>query len=227
MKLSRFIERLMSEVPSIGNLGSGASTTQLTALLNEGVFEVNALTKVYKGYKDIDIVAEQQIYQLSVVDTEFMGMDKPGVFFKDSNGDWCNVYPKTLTWLATRYPGFLNAESAAVPRWYWQDGDDLGFYNKPDASQTAGARIYRIKKPTNMGNDDHYPFSGSAIELVALRPLDDAILAYARWKLAPAFGKVTDVDMRRREFLDECRRGVKLIRRRPDMTIDSGYGIDL
>lgn len=227
MKLSRFIERLKSEVPSIASLGSGDLTTLLPAIINEGVEKVNELTKVWKGYVDINIVAEQQIYQFSVVDPLFMGMDKPGVFFKDSNGSWQTVYPKTLTWLAKRYPGFLNAESAAMPRWYWQDGDDLGFYPKPDASQSAGARIYRIKKPTAMGNNDHYPFSGNAVEIIALKPLDDAILAYARWKLAPAFGKVTDVDMRRREFLDEVRRGIKNIRRRPDLTSDSGYGMDL
>ena len=78
-----------------------------------------------------------------------------------------------------------------------------------------------------MSSGDHYPFTGSSTEITALTPLDDAIVAYARWKLSPAVGAVTDADLREQEFLKECRKGAMQIKRRPDLTSDSTFSINL
>ena len=223
MKLSRFLVRLKSEVPSINQIG--ATDDQLTDILNEGVDKVNVFTKVYKGYTDFAIEAEKQIYNLSTVVPTFLGISKPGVFFKDSNSAWQVVYPKTLAWLSKTYPTFLNASSVAVPKWYWQEGDDLGFHNKPSTSLANGCRIYHLKKGTPMSSGDHYPFTGSTTQITAFEPLDDGILAYAKWQLTPAFGKMIDIDLGEQRFLKECRKGAKQIKRRPDLTLDSSYGI--
>jgi hypothetical protein len=78
-----------------------------------------------------------------------------------------------------------------------------------------------------MSNDGHYPFSGTTTEITAFSPLYDALIAWCRWKLSPAYGAVTDVDIRYREFLLECQKGAAQIRRSPDLSHDSDYGIKL
>lgn len=220
MKASEFEDRIRMEVPNFND--KGLTSLQLYKLLSQGVDQVNLLTKVYRGYTDFNIVAESGTYSLSTVAPTFLGMAKEGAYFKDSSDQWQIVYPKTRAWIAKLYPGWLNAASAALPRWYWVEGDEIGFYNKPSTSKTSGARIYHLKKGTVMTGADTYPFSG-VTESVDLIPLDDAIIAYVKMKLSPSFGKMTDVDLMRRDFLNECRKGARQVRRRPDLTIDSTY----
>lgn len=220
MKASEFEERLRIEVPNIGTMGLESS--QIYRLLSQAVDQVNLITKVYRGYTDFNVTAEVGSYSLSTVAPTFLGMAKEGVYFKDANSQWQVVYPKTRAWVAKFYPGWLNATSAALPRWYWVEGDEISFYNKPSTTRTSGARVYHLKKGTVLTNADYYPFSGTT-ESVDLIPLDDAIIAYVKMKLVPSFGKNTDIDLMRRDFLAECRKGAKQIRRRPDLTLDSTY----
>jgi hypothetical protein len=186
-------------------------------LLNDGVNAANLLAKVYKGYTDFNIEAAKANYSLALIAPNYIGADKRGIFFKDSNDKWVQVTPKTEAYISTTYPDFLNATAVGTPNFCWVDGDDLGFYPAPLTSKTLGGRVYHLKKATPMTTGDHYPFSGSAVEIAALKALDDAILAYCRWKISPAFGTVTDVDLREREFINECRKGSMQIKRRPDL----------
>ena len=78
-----------------------------------------------------------------------------------------------------------------------------------------------------MTTNDDYPWSGSPTQITAFVALDDALVAYAKWKLSPAFGEKTEQDLREREFLAECSKGSKQIKRRLDLTADSGYGMEL
>ena len=223
MKASEFITRIKIAVPNIGV--PGITDTELLVLLSQAVDEVNLLAKVYKGSTDINIVANQQTYSLGTVAPTYLGPLKIPFKFKDSNNKWQKVYPKTLPWIEGIYPDWLNAGSAAIPRWYWLEGDELGFFNKPSTTKTAGARLYHLKKGTPMTSVDHYPFTGSStIQLVALRPLDEAIIEWVRWQLAPSMGANTDQDLRERAFEKKCAKGAKQIRRRPDYTGDSAYG---
>lgn len=222
MKLSQFITRIKIQVPNIG-----ADDDAITDLLNKGCDQVNLLTKVYRGYTDFNIVADQAIYNFSTIAPTYLGMDKKGVYLKDSNNNWVELYPKSKDWLAENYPDWLNADSVAMPQWYYVEADELGFYQPPSTSLSSGGRIYHLKKRTDMSSGDHYPFTGSSTEITALTPLDDAIVAYARWKLSPAVGAVTDADLREQEFLKECRKGAMQIKRRPDLTSDSTFSINL
>jgi hypothetical protein len=215
MKRSELIVRCKLQIPNIKE--TGLNDEQLATLLSQGVDEVNMHAKVYKTYTDFAIVAEQQIYNLSTIAASYLGMDKKGVFFKDSSSQWREVYAKTSEWIRSVYPNWLNVSSVAVPKYFWVDGDELGFYEKPSTSLANGGRIYHLKKSTPMTNNDHYPFTGSATEITAFRPLDDAIIAYVRWKVTPAFGQNTDQDLRELEFKKECRRGAMQVRRRPDL----------
>jgi len=218
MKQSELLFRLKLQVPNVKE--SGMVDSEVVSLLNQGVDQVNLLAKVYKGYTDINIVANQQAYQLSSVAPTFLGTDDKPVYFLDSDSNWQKVYPKTKEWINKVYPNWLNAAAVAIPQWYWIEGDELGFYPKPSTSQASGARLFHLKKSTGMSNNDHYPFTGSGTEITAFIPLDDAIVAYAKWKLSPAVGAVTDSDLREREFLAECRKGAMQVRRRRDINID-------
>lgn len=222
MKLSRFLNRIKFQLPSL----TGVDDNTLTDLLNDGCDETNQRIKAYKGYTDFDVIAEQQTYAISEIAPNALSIEKKPIYLKDSNGDWQKVYPKTKDWLTRVYPNWLNQESS-FPQWYWVEGDELGFHPKPDTSYSTGGRMYHLKKAVDMASPDSYPFSGTTVEIRAFRPMDDAILSYARWKLSPAVGAVTDADLREREYLTECRKAATQIRRRPDIANDDALQIQI
>jgi hypothetical protein len=225
MTLAEFISRIRLQVPNIGQ--TGVTDVALTALINSGVDAVNALCKVYSGYTHFNIEANKRVYDLSLDVPTFLGRDKRGLFIKDASDDWQDVIPKSEAWLSETHPDYLNASSVLLPKYYYIKGDELGFYPPPSTSKTSGARLYHLKKGNRMTNDSHYPFSGTTVEITAFEPLNDAILCYCRWKLAPAYGQNTDTDLLYREYLLECQRGAKQVRRAPDLLNDSDMGIRL
>jgi len=222
MKLSRLIARVKVECPNIGTINDD----EITAILNEGCDDINARIKIYKTYTDFNIVAEQQTYELSLVIPNYLCMDKKSVFLQDDSGNWQIVYPKTKDWISQVYPNWMNA-SSGFPKWYWLEGDEIGFHNKPDTSVTNGGRVFHLKKRVDMSNNDHYPWIGSTRELTAFRPADGALIAYAKWKLSPAVGAVTDADLRYREYLGECRKAAKQIKGRPDISTDTSFSVKI
>ena len=218
MKLSEFQTRIKMMVPNFND--SGLTDTQLTDLINDACNKVNLIAKVYKGYTDFNVVADQIVYTLSTSVPNFMGSEERGLYFLDTSSQWQKLYPKSISWIAQRFRDYLNASSIGLPQYYWLVDNELGFYPPASTSTTAGARLYHLQKATPMSNQDHYPFNGTTTELAYLIPLDDAIIAYCRWKLSPAFGKITDLDLREREYLAEVRKGMRQIKRRPDAIKD-------
>lgn len=225
MTLNEFRTRIKLEVPNIGQ--SGLTDAQIDNLINQAPNHINRLTKVYKTSTDFNIVAEQQVYQLSSVAPTYLDMDKQGAFFLDSNSDFQYMYPKTFAWINETYPNWINADSVAIPTYYWVDGDDIGFYPKPSTALTNGCRIYHLKSATAMDNNGNYPWNNTTSEIKALQALDDAIIAYVRWKLSPSFGQNTDADIMERHFITECRKGAMQVRRRRDLTLDFDYRMRL
>lgn len=223
MKLSDLKTRIKIQVPNFNDLS--LSDTSLASLINEACDQINLLCKVYKGYTDFDLEAEKRVYNLSVVCPNYLGADKRGLFIQDTSDDWQYVIPKTEAWISERIPDYLNASSIALPTYYYIDVDELGFHPKP--STATECRLYHLKKATVMSSDDHYPWTGTTVEIPMLKALDDAIVAFVRWKLSPSFGQVSDVDLRYREFISECSKGAKQIKRRPDLTNDSSYCMEL
>jgi hypothetical protein len=223
MKLSQFLTRIKIAVPNL----SGIDDDTITTLLNKACDETNLLCKAYKGYTDFNIVANQATYSLSVIAPTFLGMDSKPLFFKNSNARWDTIIPKTKDWLQKNYPDFLNASSVAIPAWYYQEADELGFYQPPLTSYTSGGRIYHLKKATAMASADSYPFSGSAVEITSLLPLDEPIILWVKHKLSPAVGAVSDQSLTYQEFIRECARASKQIRRRPDISIDYDHQINV
>jgi len=225
MKLSDLIQRIKLQVPNMNQ--TGVSDTYLTTLLNQACNSVNLITKIYSTYTDFNIVADQREYSLSTNVPLYLGTDKRGLFFKDSDGNWQDIIPRTKAWISERYPDFLNSTSTAIPQWYWIDGDTLSFEAPPSTAYTNGARLYHLRKCGEMSSGDDYPFTGDTTEITAFIPLDDALIAYCRWKISPAFGTVTDQDMRELEFVKECQKGATQIKRSRDLTNDSAYRMQL
>lgn len=223
MTLGEFIQRIKLQVPNLGQ--TGVTDPYLTTLLNSAVNAVNALTKVYSGYTDFNVEASKRIYNLSLVVPTFLGRDKRGLFFLDSDSNWTDLIPKTEAWLAERYPDYLNASAVELPEYYYIKGDELGFYPPPSTSTTSGCRLYHLKKGGVMSSSGHYPFTGTTTEITAFSVLDDAILAFCKWKIAPAYGATTDANLTYREFLLECQKGAIQVRRSPDLMNDLASGI--
>ena len=225
MKLSDLLQRLKLAIPNINQ--TGAEDTYLTELLNQACNNFLLLTKVWETHTDFNIIAEISEYDLSVIAPTYLGTSKKGVFFKDSNDKWQYVIPKTQAWLSEIYPDYLNASSSAIPQWYYIEGNTLGFHPPNSTTKTNGGRLYHLKKSNDMSGNDDYPFSGSSVEITAFLPADDALIAYAKWKMSPAFGQVSDQDLREREYLNECRKAAKQIKRRRDLTNDSDHKLKL
>lgn len=221
MNGTNFIKRVKIAIPKLGT--GGIQDADILELVSQAVDEVNLFAKVYKGFTDFNITANLQTYSLSSVAPNYLGPVKIPLKFKDANNKWQKVYPKTLPWIEQVYPDWLNASSTPVPKWYWIDGDELGFHFKPSTTKTSGARLYHLKKGTPIAAGT-FPFTGSSTELIALRPLDEAIIAWIKWKLEPSFGANTDIDIREREYMKLLARAARQIRRRPDYTSDSAYG---
>ena len=221
MKLSEFKTRIKIAVPNLSAVDDNA----VTALLNQGCDQANLYCKAYKGYTDFNITANTMLYTISSIAPTFLAMDNKPLYFKDSDSNWQRLWPKTKAWIQQKYSDFLNVASVAVPTWYWQENNELGFYPPPSTTLANGGRIYHLKKRTDMSSDDHYPFTGTDTEIAAFLPMDDAIIAYCKWKLSPSVGAVTDQDLREREFLSECARASKQMRRRPDLYIDSTFSM--
>ncbi len=222
MTLSEFRQRLKLQVPNMNQ--NGVSDTFLDLLINQACDKANMIAKVYKGYTDFNIEADKRLYDFANYVPGFLGTDKRGVYFKDSNDDWEHIWPKTEKQLRRVYPNYLNATSVSVPNWYYFSDDDsekgpgVAFYPPPSTTKSSGGRIYHLKKANYMTAGSHYPFSGSNTELISLRPLDDAIVAYCVWKISPSFGAVTDKDLRKAEFIAECKDAARQIRRRQDVS---------
>ena len=225
MKLSELISRIKMQVPNFNQ--TGLEDTDLTSLLNQACNAVNALTKVYKTYTDFNIVADQREYLLSTNVPLYLGTDKRGLFFKDSDDKWQDVTPKTEGWVSEIIPDFLNSSSTLIPQWFWIKGDELIFEPPPSTAKTNGARLYHLKKSGEMSSNDDHPFTGNETEITSFLPLDDALVAYCKWKISPAYGAVTDQDLRELEFLKECKKGAKQVKRRSDLTNDSSYGMKI
>jgi hypothetical protein len=225
MNLGEFIERIKLQVPNLGT--TGVKDAYLKTLLNSAVNAVNALCKVYAGYTDFNIEASKRVYNLSSVCPTYLGRDKRGLFFKNANDKWKDLIPKTEAWLSEKYPDYLNADSVDIPQYYYIKGDELGFYPPPSTSKSLGARLYHLKKGTAMTSNDQYPFTGTTTEITAFSVLDDAIIAFCKWKLSPAYGAQTDQDLREREFLAECRKGSMQVRRSPDIMNEASTGMSI
>jgi hypothetical protein len=201
---------------------SGIDDAALDVLLNQAPDEINLIAQIYKGYSDFQVSINDLSNSLPAKVPTYMGMAKGGIFYQDSASNWVQIYPQTKAWFDTNIPNYQNS-SAGIPQYYYVE-DDVIVWDRP-WSAVYTVRIYHLKKATAMSSGSVYPWSGSATQNLTMRPMDNAIVAYAKWRVQPALGKDEQGNYRGgstyNEFIAEVRMGSSKIRRRPDLYAQS------
>ena len=217
MKLTELISRVRRQIPSA--TVESVSDDIITSELNHGVDECNLLAEVYKSYTEITLTAEKQIYSLSEKVPNYLGIAKNGVWYFNSSGVSKYLFAKTIRWLDLYMRNWRDLTSGE-PQWYWIDGDDLGFFRKPD--QANKAWVYHLMKSTPMDSNDNYPWFNKTTESI-FRPFDNAITAYAVWALSSSVGKENTKSALWQEFIMQLTKATQQVKRRRDLVSDYDY----
>ena len=216
---------ILARAMNPGAKASVINDTVLTLLINNGVVDIAAYTLCLKTNKKFNVVAEQSEYNLSSVITDYLGVDKPGLWWNQGDADdpeWKQLNSKTLKALDNDRINWRDL-SSDDPQDYSIDGDILTIVPKPDTSLSNGFWLYYGKKPTPMTLSTHYPFSGTTTEFTHLTIFDDAVLSYVKWKIQPMLNKDTAQDfiVEKQAYEAEREEKFKIFKRRLDIAHSS------
>lgn len=234
MNLAAMTTRVRQQIPASGGIGDMSDATIQTTL-NQGVVKVNLVTQCYQTYIKIAntpaTTGIPQQYSLSQICPGYLAMSDSGVWWFTTSGASQIMYVKTRRWLDTYVPNWRDQSPVASnPTWYWHDGDQLGFY--PGSTQQSTLPqldfwIYYLLFPTAMGGPNNFPWTNGLTELTALNCMDDAIIAYAVWKLCPAVLDKEGRNYYEIQFKAECQAGSAQVKRQPDLATSYGYAISI
>ena len=185
-----------------------ASTRDL--ILNEGARDVAFRTVCLKTNDTFNVVEDQDTYDISTEVSDFLTVDKPGLWWNDGN-EWEKVNPRTLKWLDEKRPNWRDMDSDD-PQDYAINGNEIIVIPKPDTSLSGGFKLYYGKKPPTMTASGHYPFGG-ANEIPRLAPLSWSIVAFWRWKAGPMIAKQFDEMAAKKDYLESIVENTSLINR--------------
>lgn len=215
MILGDYLTRCKIKIPAIK--GTGISDPDLTTIINEAITEVNLITKVYRGYTNFNIVNGLSTYALSQYVPFFQQIVTAGLWVTQTglSTNLVRVIPRTEEWLNKRLPSWRSALPSTLAQYYYQSADNLQVYPPMNANIVNGARLHHTILPTPMAGDA-YPFTGTGVEITALRPLDKAVIEYVRWTLDPALALVNGEDQGYMRFISFCQTAMKQIKAKPD-----------
>lgn len=217
MTLDNFRTLARAYVP--GAKISVITNTILNLLINKGVDDVNEAGSLYPGDKKFDITADTADYNLNTILGDFLELDKPGIWWNEGTAaspNWIQLRPTTIKHLDEFKRNWRDGGSED-PFNYFVRGSTLTLEPKPDTTLTEGLWAYYIKTATVMTAGTQYPFSGSTTEITWLRPVDDAIIDYVRWKLSRPLGKTATGVITRKEYEETRDEKISLIGRRRDI----------
>lgn len=206
-------------------LVTGAKAQQVPAavlaiVLNKAKDDIALRLLLYKKHTDFDIDAETGLYYISDIADDFVGWDKRGVWWLDSNDTWIKLDPTTELKLDFDYPEWRN-EASSDPLRYFPDMNTIQLHPTPDTDYTNGGRLYHAAKPPDMTVGDHYPFpalSDQKVEIAQFSVLDECIFAYTEWYLKRMVSKKEEkVLPELQTYLNMIEEYRKLFRRRPDL----------
>lgn len=214
----RTLSRLYVRGAKIGTI----KNPELDLILNKGADDIAQYTACLKTNKKFTVTAEQNEYNLSSVIGDFLVPDKPGLWWNAgtaSSPDWLKLDPKTLAAIDKDRPDWRDEESDD-PLEYSIESDILTLVPIPNTTLVDGLWLYYGKAPTYMTSGTYYPFTGTTTEYTHLRVFDDAILAYAKWKMQEALNKDGRDDFK---LLETAYKRVReeaysLFKRRPDIS---------
>lgn len=234
MTLGDMTTRVRQQIPSSGGVGDMADITIQNAL-NQGVVKVNLITQCYQTYVKVSntpaIAGTPSQFSLSTICPGYLSMVDSGVWWFQTNGTSQIMYPVTRRWLDLYVPNWRDQSPVSDnPNWYWHEGDQLGFYPGSTQQSTNANKdfwVYYLLFPTAMGGSNNYPWTNGTTEFTALNCMDDAIIAYAVSKLAPAVMDKEGRNYYDLQFKQECQTSASQVRRKPDMTSTYDYYIHI
>jgi len=191
------------------------SDTVMELMLYKGVVDIARRTKCLPKNIKFNLTAETQEYLISAITSNFLLLDKPGIWWYDGT-DYRQLDPVTKKWLDENIPNW-RTEQSDDPQYYYQEQNTIGFYPKPDTSTTDGAWMYYFAKPAKPTTDNEYAFEGST-EIPALVILEDAMIEYFRWKVLKALSKDKEAVASRQEYFEEINDKRMLLKARPDIS---------
>lgn len=222
MLLGDMITRIQRTLPQA--TGETIDQTKIIFELNHGCDEVNLLAKCYKSVLTYSLpsVSVPTEFSLSSIFPGYLGIDKTGIWFFDVNGFSHYLYPKTKRWLDQYIRNWRDNKGGTTPTWYYIRNDALAFYPFVNISGTS-ITVDAIVKASPMTNTSNYPWSNQTTELTTLRCFDNAIIAYATWRLAPAVFDKEGRNYYETEFEKEVKKAISQVHDRSDMTSDYDY----
>jgi len=191
------------------------SNTNLNLLIELGILDLANFSVCLKKNATFTVTAETADYVISTELTDYLTMDKPGLWWYDGS-NWKQLDAVTFAYLDENFPLWRD-DSSDNPLRYSLNGDIITVHPKPDTTLAAGFKLYYGHKPTRMTNDNHYPFVGSTTERPHLSIFDDAILKYLKWKLEPMINKDATVNFNEQAYIKERREKKALFNRRSDI----------
>jgi len=193
---------------------------QLDTLINRGVNDVNEFALAYQGNKKIDVTAEEDTIDLTSEIDDYLTIDKPGVWWNSgsaSSPNWIKLDPYTRESLDREFPLWRD-DASNDPQRYIIESNKLITHPKADTTLSEGLWAYFIKTAVAMTSGEHYPFTGSLVEITAFRVLDDAIIDYVRWKLARPLGQEQLGVITERDYRANLADKTRQLKRRLDLT---------
>lgn len=183
--------RTLARLYNPGAKINAVSNAALDLILNSGAKDVASKSICLPTSTKFNTVADQAEYNLTSVLSQFLVIDKPGLWYRESStSEYTRLDPVTIKWLDDNRPGWRD-EDASDPTLYYQDGNILGLVPAPDTAIVKGLWLYYGQAPVAMVGTSHYPF-GYGSEISRLIPLHEAVLAYASWKLTKAMNEGQD-----------------------------------
>jgi hypothetical protein len=214
------------------NLPQATSTTisQQSILneLNHGVDQANLVARGYWGTLSYNLPAlnSWMEFSLSSCFPRYLGVKKTGLWFFDANGNSKYIYAKTKRWLDNHILNWRNNQGSSVPTWSYIEGDTWFFYPFVNVSGCK-ATIDCLLTAVPMTNNTNYPWNNSTTELTAFRPFDDAICAYAIWKIAPAVFDKEGRNVAKQDFDDAMKLAISQYKNKENLVSDIDYRMEL
>jgi len=193
----------------------------LELILNEGAIDVAHRSLCLSSNSKVNIVADQQQYNLSSALTRYLNITEAGVLWNAgdaTNTDWRRLKPKTLKWLDEKYSNWRDQDSG-TPQYYAIENDTMFIVPAPSASLSDGLWVHYGQKPVAMDSDEKYPF-GHDSEISRLSVLSWSILDYWVWKANTIVDKDYDESKGEQDYIKGVESKMKLVNRNRDMAVD-------
>ena len=199
------------------------STSQLCKrdILNQATTEFTAITKCLPKDIRVNVRPGVQSYSMSSITSDFSDLREEGIWHFRSNTQWWRVQPRTIRELDEEVPFWRIQSASDLVRYYWRDGDIVGFYYCPSTTVTKGLWFYYYAQPQAMNSLTDFPFVGSGTEDARLANYDNVLLDYYKAKALGILGYKDDEQKLLGGFYQKCMASKQIMQSRRDLAQES------